>query len=53
MIKELRPALILLIALTLLTGLAYPLAMTGMAASHLSLSVAGQPDQARRESYRI
>ena len=32
MIKELRPALILLIALTLLTGLAYPLAITGLAA---------------------
>ena len=32
MFKELRPALILLIALTLLTGLAYPLAITGLAA---------------------
>ena len=32
MLKELRPALILLIALTLLTGLAYPLAITGLAA---------------------
>ena len=32
MIKEIRPALILLIALTLLTGLAYPLAITGLAA---------------------
>ena len=32
MFKEIRPALILLIALTLLTGLAYPLAITGLAA---------------------
>jgi K+-transporting ATPase ATPase C chain len=31
MLKELRPALILLILLTLITGLAYPLAMTGIA----------------------
>jgi K+-transporting ATPase ATPase C chain len=31
MLRELRPALVLLVALTLITGLAYPLAMTGMA----------------------
>jgi K+-transporting ATPase ATPase C chain len=31
MLKELRPALILLVLLTLVTGLAYPLAMTGIA----------------------
>ena len=32
MLKEIRPALVLLTGLTLLTGLAYPLAMTGLAA---------------------
>ncbi len=32
MLNEIRPAVLLLIALTLLTGLAYPLAMTGIAA---------------------
>jgi K+-transporting ATPase ATPase C chain len=41
MLKQLRPALILLTALTVITGLAYPLAMTGLAGVIFPAKAAG------------
>ena len=44
MLSELRPAIVLMVALILITGLAYPLAMTGLAQVLFSASVEWQPD---------
>src|SRR6266567_5831892 len=41
MIREIRPAIILLVALTLITGLAYPLAMTAIAGVMFPKQAAG------------
>lgn len=41
MFNQLRPALVLLIALTVVTGLAYPLAMTGIAGAIFPAKAAG------------
>ena len=43
MLTHLRPALVLLVLFTLLLGLAYPLAMTGVAGLAFPAQAAGSP----------
>ena len=49
MLKEIRPAIVLVVGADADHGLAYPLAMTGIAGVHLPVPGARQPDRERRQ----
>ena len=53
MLNQLRPAVVMLIAFTVITGIVYPLLMTGVAGLHLPGSGPRQPDRARRHGGRL
>ena len=53
MLKELRPALALLLLFTLLTGVIYPFVDNGDRVGPVSLSGSRQPDRARWQGDRI
>ena len=53
MLREIRPAIVVVIALTLITGLVYPLAMTGIRRRDLPAPGARQPDREGRQGRRL
>ena len=53
MLREIRPAIVMMVLFTLVFGLAYPLAITGISGVVFPDAVRRQPVEERRDRHRV